>query len=65
MRTFFQLAFTLIIAISIVSCGGETKSSDSTSKGSIKNASTDKPAPTFKMKNDKKNQDIILIYTEY
>ena len=53
MRTLIQLAFTFIIAFSMVSCGGDAKSPD---KGDMTSSATDnstKPVPTFKMANDK------------
>ncbi len=57
MRTFIQIAFTLI-TFSLISCGGDAKSTDSaTSSSSTTESSTTKPVPTFKMANDKSKQN--------
>lgn len=55
MRTFIQLAFTFFIAFSIVSCGGDAKSSDQVSEKTSNSDNAEKPVPTFKMANDKSN----------
>ena len=57
MRTILQLAFTFIIAFSMVSCGGDAKSPDNANKTTSAEDNSTKPIPTFKMssgKNDTK-----------
>ena len=48
MRTLIQLAFTFIIAFSMVSCGGDAKSSDNGNTASAAEDNSTKPVPTFK-----------------
>ncbi len=53
MRTLIQLVFSLIIAFSIVSCGGDANSTEIKDKTSASEDNSTKPVPTFKMAHDK------------
>ena len=53
MRTLIQLAFTLIIAFTMISCGGDAKSSNTNTESSKAKDNSNRPAPEFKMVKDK------------